>query len=379
MEVCFVGGKAFWAVAWGLIAGQEWDTRWGVMATTKHKGLGRGLDELIKGGIGEAAEASASTKAPAKSAQKGTSKTAAKPATKAAAPVAAPKAPKTAAQGPTSLQSVQLIDLDAILNCPWQARRDFNEANLAELTASIREQGVLQPILLRVVDGQYELIAGERRVRAAQAAGLKAIPALVQEASDGEAMERSLIENIQRQNLNLIEEAEGYRTLIRERGYSQEEVAKKVGKARSSVTNSLRLLDLSDALKRAISEGKLSAGHAKVLLGVPDDRRDVLAARCVAQGLSVRALEKLVAAMAQKKPAAAAAKPDDASGKDTPADRQLKFLADRMEQELGTKVQLFGAKALPNGRREMGRIVIEFFDAEDLSRLLETLNLSDLA
>ena len=152
------------------------------------------------------------------------------------------------------------------------------------------------------------------------------------------------------------------------------------GKARATVANALRLLDLSDAIKRALSEGALSAGHAKVLLGVEAKHRDLLAARTMAQGLSVRALEKLVAGLqaadkAKKKETAKPLdqKPDDKSAK------HLKFLADRMQQELGTKVVLAPSRLLADGKREMGRIVIEFFDNEDLSRLLETLNLGDLA
>ena len=191
----------------------------------------------------------------------------------------------------------------------------------------------------------------------------------------------SLIENLQRADLDLIEEAEGYRDLMREAGLTQEEVSKRIGKARATVANALRLLDLSAAVKRALSEGALTAGHAKVLLGVAAGDRDLLAARAIAQGLSVRALEKLVADLGRPKIAkkTADSAKNAAGAGDEKSARQLKFLADRMQQELGTKVSLTPARALSDGKREMGRIVIEFFDNEDLSRLLETLNLGDLA
>ena len=324
----------------------------------KHRGLGRGLDALIQGGA--ARPGAAPAKAPAKAA-------AAEPAAKA---VSAADAKRT----------VHLVPVHKIQKGAWQPRRHFAEEALKELADSIREKGVLEPVWLRRAGEIFELIAGERRFRAAQAAGLLEIPALLHEVSELEAREMALIENLQRADLDLIEEAEGYRDLMREAGLTQEEVSKRIGKARATVANALRLLDLSDAIKRSLSAGALSAGHAKVLLGVEAKDRDLLAARTVAQGLSVRALEKLVAGLqaADKRQKKAAAKPLEQKPDDKSA-KQLKFLADRMQQELGTKVVLSPARLLPDGKREMGRIVIEFFDNEDLSRLLETLNLGDLA
>lgn len=319
----------------------------------KHRGLGRGLDALIQGG------ASRPGPAPAKPA-------AAAPAAKA---VPAAEAKRT----------VHMVPVHKIQKGPWQPRRRFGPEALKELAESIRAKGVLEPVWLRRAGEIFELIAGERRFRAAQEAGLREIPALLHEVSELEAREMSLIENLQRADLDLIEEAEGYRDLMREAGLTQEEVSKRIGKARATVANALRLLELSDGIKRALSEGALSAGHAKVLLGVAAQDRELLAARVAAQGLSVRALEKLVAGLAAagkaRKPDSAPPperKPDDKSAK------HLKFLADRMQQELGTKVLLSPARLLADGKREMGRIVIEFFDNEDLSRLLETLNLGDL-
>jgi len=323
------------------------------MATkSKHRGLGRGLDALIQGG----------------GSRGGGGKAAAK---KAAAP---------ARSRPESTGGIRHVAVRRIVKSPWQPRREFDEAALRELSDSIKAKGVLQPVLLRQVGDRFELIAGERRFRAAQEAGLSEIPALLQEATDLEALELALIENIQREDLNLIEEAEGYRALMAEAGLTQEDVARRVGKARATVANSMRLLELSDTIKRAVAEGRLSAGHAKVLLGVDGQARELLAARVVAQGLSVRALEKLVAGLGSggsgkgKKTGKPAAGPDNAKGA-----KQLKFLSDRMQQELGTKVMLTPARTGADGKREMGRIIIEYFDNEDLSRLLETLNLGDLA
>ena len=322
----------------------------------KHRGLGRGLDALIKGG-------------------------ATRPGTqqpKESAPPAAAPAHKPAAAAPGK-GAVHLVPVHKIQRGPWQPRRHFAEEALKELADSIREKGVLEPVWLRQAGEIFELIAGERRFRAAQAAGLPEIPALLHEVSDLEAREMSLIENLQRADLDLIEEAEGYRDLMREAGLTQEDVSKRIGKARATVANALRLLDLSDAIKRALSEGAISAGHAKVLLGVEPKDRDLLAARVVAQGLSVRALEKLVAGLGRSKGAKKEGAPKAEGKVDEKSAKQLKFLADRMQQELGTKVALTPSRLLADGKREMGRIVIEFFDNEDLSRLLETLNLGDLA
>ena len=319
------------------------------MTKTKHSGLGRGLDALIQGGLGK------------------------EPAEAKVVPSKKDEAPK----GGAATQGVAMVEIAKIAKCPWQARRHFGEEELAGLSASIREHGVLQPVLLRRVKGGYELIAGERRLRAAEAAGLKEIPAQVKEATDEASMVLALIENIQREDLNLIEEAEGYRMLIRDFSLTQESAAKRLGKPRATIANSLRLLDLTDELKQAVADGRLSAGHAKVLLGVEEALREPLARRVMAQGLSVRALEKLVAALAARG-TAETKKPQEASP-DRRVERQIKALADRMQQELGTKVQLVPSRALPNGRREAGRMIIEFYDEDDLSRLLESMNLGDLA
>ena len=324
------------------------------MATQpKHRGLGRGLDALIKGSGPRAAE---------------TGK-----------PPARPAAPPATAAVPPAKDQVRRVAVQKIKPGAWQPRRVFAADALQELADSIREKGVLEPVWLRQVGDMFELIAGERRFRAAQLAGLAEIPALLHEVSDVEAREMALIENLQRADLDLIEEAEGYRDLMQAAALTQEEVARRVGKARATVANALRLLDLSSAIKSALSAGTLSAGHAKVLLGVAAPDRDLLAARVIAQGLSVRALEKLVAGVNRTQPEKKKTDPSKTKPASDQSARQLKFLADRMQQELGTKVTLTPARVLPDGKRAMGQIVIEYFDNEDLSRLLDMLNLGDLA
>lgn len=271
------------------------------------------------------------------------------------------------------------MPLSKVVKSPWQPRREFAPEALQELAASIKENGVLQPLLVRKKGNQYELIAGERRFRASQAAGLTDVPVILQEATDEVALELALIENIQREDLNLIEEAEGYRLLMQTFGLTQEAVAKKVGKARATVTNALRLLDLSDGIKRLLAEGAITAGHAKAILGLDNSKeRDLLAAKTATQGLSVRTVEKLVAAMNAGRGRKTVPAPVPAVSASAKEEKHLRFLAEKIQQELGTKVQLTPVRLLADGRRETGRIVIEYFDHEDLSRLLETMNLGDL-
>ena len=263
------------------------------------------------------------------------------------AKVAKSAPPAQSDRAPAKSDTVQMVPVQKIRKGEWQPRRHFAEEALKELADSIRTKGVLDPIWLRPVAGAFELIAGERRFRAAQLAGLTSVPALLREVSDLEAREMALIENLQRADLDVIEEAEGYRDLMREAGLTQEEVAKRIGKARATVANALRLLDLPAGIKQALSAGTLSAGHAKVLLSATAQDRELLAARTVAQGLSVRALEKLVAGLkaTEKIKKKDAAKPLDQKPDDK-GSKHLKFLADRMQQELGTKVMLSPARIL---------------------------------
>ena len=291
----------------------------------KHIGLGRGLGALIKD----------------------------------AGPVAAPQA-----TSPASSASANRISISSIRKSPWQPRHQFEQEALAELVLSVKERGVLQPLLVRKAGAGYELIAGERRFRAAQEAGLKDVPAIVMDVSDREALEIALVENLQRADLNLVEEAEGYRVLIEKFGMTQDDIAQRVGKARPTVANALRLLSLPDKVKRLVAERQLSPGHAKALLGLEITReQELLAARVVDEGLSVRTLERLVTRL--KRPA----KKHRAEKSDIPEDH-LKFLVDQLHQKLGTSVRVAPTRTLANGKKTKGVIEIDFYSSDDLDRLL---------
>jgi ParB family chromosome partitioning protein len=267
-----------------------------------------------------------------------------------------------------------------IRKSPWQPRRTFAPEALDELVRSIKERGVLQPLLVRRLPGdegksdgvqEYELIAGERRLRAAELAKVAEVPAIVMDATDAEALELALIENLQREDLNIVEEAEGYAMLLDKFSLTQEEVAQRVGKARASVANCLRLLSLPDNIKRLLSEGALSPGHAKVLLGleIPAEQ-ELLAQRCIREGLAVRALERLVARL--KRPP----KKRRAERSDIPAEH-VKYLANRLQQHLGTSVRVQPCRTLSNGKKAKGSLEIDFFSSDELDRLLILLGLSE--
>ena len=221
---------------------------------------------------------------------------------------------------------------------PRNPRTQFREADLADLTASIREKGIIQPIVVRTVAGVenvYEIIAGERRWRAAQAAGLIDVPVVIQEADDKEALELAIIENVQRADLNAIEEAKGYERLAAEFGYSQSEIAKIIGKSRAHVANTLRLLNLPEATRKLLSDGAISAGHGRALLAV--DHPDAVARRIVEEGLTVRDIESLgkaPRAPETKSAKSPAAKP--AAEKDADTRAMEKLLSDA----LGMKVAI---------------------------------------
>ena len=219
---------------------------------------------------------------------------------------------------------------------PRNPRTQFREADLADLTASIREKGIIQPIVVRTVAGVenvYEIIAGERRWRAAQAAGLIDVPVVIQEADDKEALELAIIENVQRADLNAIEEAKGYERLVAEFGYSQSEVAKIIGKSRAHVANTLRLLNLPEATRKLLSDGAISAGHGRALLAV--DHPDAMARRIVEEGLTVRDIESLgkaPRAPETKSAKSPAAKP--AAEKDADTRAMEKLLSDALGMKI---------------------------------------------
>ena len=244
-----------------------------------------------------------------------------------------------------------------------QPRKNFDDDALAELAESIRQHGVLQPILVRPqIFGNYQIVAGERRYRASRLAGLTEIPAIIRELSDSETMQIALIENLQRSDLTTLEEAMGYQTLMDEYDFSQEDVARIVGKSRSAVANTLRLLSLPDEVKDLLEQGKLSAGHARALLIVEDDKIAVDTARkIVSDGLSVRETEKLV----KKTESAAPQKKKTSSVKKVTVYTEVELA---LTTALGTKVTV-----TENKNKKGGTLNIEFYDPEELFALTHKL------
>jgi len=249
------------------------------------------------------------------------------------------------------------VPVAAISPNPNQPRTTFDAEALAELQASIAELGVLVPVIVRRLAGErYELIAGERRWRAAVAAGLATIPALVRAADDRESLEIAIIENLQRENLDPLEEAMGFAHLMEAYGFTQEAVAQRVGRSRPAIANALRLLGLSDAVKALVREGKLSAHAARTLLSFPEARREEVARRAVAEGLTVRQLEALA-----REPAA---KPRPGAPK--AIDAETAAVVDRLRYKLATHIGLV--------RRERGgTIEIRFSDEDELTRIVDLL------
>lgn len=244
-----------------------------------------------------------------------------------------------------------------------QPRRSFDDEALAELTESIRQYGLIQPITVRRIDsGYYQIIAGERRWRAARAAGLQEVPVRILEADDRRAMELALVENLQREDLNPIEEARGYQTLMREYGLTQEDAAAAVGKSRPTVANALRLLNLSDAALALVENGTLSAGHARALLPIRDAKLQQEAAQTVVdKRLSVRQTEALASRLAKAPvPAARSAFPADVD--------YVREVEHELENALGRKVRLVDGK-------NKGRIELEFYGPEDREKLIGNLKL----
>ena len=303
--------------------------------------LGRGLGALLGGG-------SAATP----------------PATSAVTPATRPGSSAAA----DTRERVQRVALSRIRPSPFQPRKDFTDEALRELADSIKEQGVVQPLIVRAQPDHLELIAGERRWRAAQLAGLAEVPVIVREASDTEALELALIENLQRENLNPIEEALGYRQLIEQFHLRQEDAAQKVGKSRVAVANALRLLKLAEELQTFVRNGLLSVGHAKVILGLPGAADQKLAAeRVIKDGLNVRQTEDLVARMAS----GTAVTPTKAGSSrvSAPRDVHVAALESRLQEKLGTKVTL-------RYRQGRGALEVKFFTDEELERILELLGVN---
>jgi ParB family chromosome partitioning protein len=257
-------------------------------------------------------------------------------------------------------EEIRLIPVNVVQPNPYQPRRHFDEEGLSELAASIAEKGVLQPITVREKDGVFELVAGERRWRAAQMAGLGEIPAVVRELDDREVMEIALIENLQREDLNPIEEAEAYAVLMREFSLTQEEVAQAVGKGRPTIANRLRLLRLPESVKAWVAGGRLSAGHAKILVAMDDKLAEELAHRCVEEGWSVRQLEEFLE-LAKGKPEKQ--KPSRVPREQSPLIREVE---ERLQEVLGTRVRI-------KDKKGKGRIEVEYYSTEELNRILEVI------
>ncbi len=259
-----------------------------------------------------------------------------------------------------SLSSVGLmhIGIDQIASNPYQPRKTFNEVSLDELTRSVREHGIVQPLVVTRAGDKYRLIAGERRFRAAQKAGLATVPVVVKERmKEGEALQIALIENIQREDLNPIEEAMAYQQLHQEFGLTQEEIARRVGKERSTVANFLRLTRLPDSVKRLLASGQLSMGHARALLAVDSAKKqELLAERVVRRGLNVRQTE-----LAASPPASKAKKHEPSK------DVFTRDAEEKLTRSLKTRVQI-------DRRRRGGSIVIRFASEDDLIRLFDELS-----
>ncbi len=252
------------------------------------------------------------------------------------------------------------VAVEDILPNPRQPRSFFDENELQELANSIKEHGLIQPLIITDAeqDGKYTLIAGERRWLAAQRAGLKTVPVVIREASDQQRLELALIENVQRADLNALEEAEAYRQLVEEFSLSHEEVAARVGKSRTAVTNTLRLLKLPAVVQKALLEGKISAGHARALLGLATPQAQAAVLNSILQRqLSVRQTEELVERLKGEKPATAPK---------MPADPQVLALEERLQTALGTRVNL-------DKRRKGWTLTIHSYSDEELNVLLERL------
>jgi ParB family chromosome partitioning protein len=268
---------------------------------------------------------------------------------------------------------LQELPIELIRPNPYQPRRAFDEETLEGLMESVRELGILQPVLVRATDDGYELIAGERRLRAAKRAGLRTVPAVVRTSDDVGSLEAALVENLHRQDLNPLEEAAAYQQLIDDFGYTQEQVAQRVGRSRSAVANLLRLFHLPPAAQKLVGEGLLSAGHAKALLGHPDRAyQEALAKRVVAEQLSVRDVEALVRERLELEARLEAAEGEPAVGEDDedelPEDRPalrppgLLELEELLADHLDTRVAIS-----MSARR--GKVVVDFANLEDLERI----------
>ena len=257
--------------------------------------------------------------------------------------------------------AVQTVDVHSIDTNREQPRKQFNEEALSELAASIKVHGIVQPLIVKEKNGRYMIIAGERRFRAARMAGLTEVPVILADYDEEQIHEVSLIENIQRENLNPVEEAAAIRFLMEQHDMTQEEVSSRIGKSRPAVANSLRLLQLPESVTALLKEGTLSAGHGRALAGLNDPETiEKLAEETVRMGYSVRALESRIKNLTKEKPK------KEKKEKIQPDD-SLHHLEESFREKLGTKVKL-------QGDEKSGKIIIEYYSKEDLERLYEILH-----
>ncbi len=320
---------------------------------TPQKRLGRGLSSLISGDLAHpAAEMRGHIPAPAP----------AEPRTSADANLGRPDRPslisaRESTGSPHGAARLASLPIEAIRTNPLQPRKVFDDARLAELAESIRSRGTLQPIVVRPADGGYELVAGERRLRASKLAGLTDIPALIRAVADEHLLELALIENVQRADLNPIERAQAYRLLIDKYKLTHDDVARRTGEDRATVSNILRILSLGDFERGAVADGTLSLGHAKALLAIEDAAlRERTARQAIAEGWSVRRLEQLGGGGRKAEPAAKEKRPVVAN------------LEERLRAALGVRVSIHESR-----RRHAGKIVIEYGDLKEFERIVRQI------
>lgn len=315
------------------------------MSKTNNKRLGRGLSSLIRSDLN-----APPAKEPA--------------AERVVVDSPVPAAPKPEAKSaPSQDRVVQVLRLEQIRTNPAQPRRTFDPERLEALAASLKERGALQPIVVRPIEGGYELVAGERRLRASKIARLETVPVIVRNVRDDDMLELALIENVQRENLNPVEKARAYRTLIQKYGLSQEDVAKRMGEDRSSVANIIRILGLGERSLELLASGELSVGHGKALLSIPDaTKQGAVAEQIVSEGWSVRRTESAIAEV--NKPAAESRQSPESS-EQRPAVREMQ---DQLTSLLGTRVSLKEGR-----KRHSGKIVIEYYNLDDFERITTRL------
>lgn len=304
------------------------------------RGLGKGLNALIK-----TPSSRSNTVAP---------------------PVSDPSAPPAP---PVEGKQIMEVALDQIVPSPFQPRKRFNDEHLEELASSIKEHGLIQPLVVRPVDGKFELIAGERRWRACTKLQLEKVPIVTKEADDGDVLEMALIENLQREDLDPIEEAEAYSRLAIEFGLTQDEIAKRVSKGRATVANAMRLLDLDRDVQLLVSQKHITSGHAKALLGVKNrPEQKMLADIVVRKKLNVRDTETLVQEHTQGK-SSSTKKSGGSDAAPKEEDAYLKFVEDKLRGRYSTNV------ILKHGDKK-GKIEIEYYGNDDLSRVLELMGVN---